>query len=257
MRLKTPKGTSSHWTYAGIPDLVVRDLEDGRVKIFDHKSTRTASRERYTAELELDPQSRGYSMLWAATHDGEEADFVWDVQRAVLPAEPYGLVCRKCNAKVKAGKEADPACPDCRGTNVSGLSQAKDVDTTPAKYREALEKYPHLYPGDYTDLLARLEAKAESWLYRIELGYSTSELADFHAEAYEVTREISEAGYWTRNLGGCFAPGRVCAFRFLCLAEGNAGKVDEARRAFRQRKPGAVELHERADETNDTEMVPF
>ena len=259
MRILTPKGTPSHWRYAGIMDLVVRDREDSRIKIVDHKSTSHTNREAYTAELELDPQSRGYCLLWSTLH-GEPADFIFDVQRSKIPTIPATTVCPKCNRKIKKDPGfTDPNCPTCAGTNVKGITARKDLDTTPDVYRAILDKYPHLDANDpqHVEALMRLEAKADSWLYRVELSYQAEELEDYHREAYEVTREMSEAGYWTRNLGACFAPGRVCAFRHLCLAEGNSAKEAEARAMFRQVDTSkAPELRE-AEDALTGDMIPF
>lgn len=260
MRLLTPRGTRSHWRYAGIPDLVVRDREDGRIKIVDHKTTSNTSREGYQAELELDPQSRGYCMLWGVLNDGEEADFIFDVQRSKLPSIPATTVCPKCNNKIKKDPSFNnPDCPTCKGTNVKGITARKDLDTTPKVYRELLAKHPHLDSTDpqHVEALMRLDAKADSWAYRFELSYTAEELEDFHRESYEITREMSEAGYWTRNLGGCFAPGRMCVYRHLCLAEGNSAKAAEARAAFRQvDTTKAPELREAEDAINQ-DMIPF
>jgi len=260
MRLLTPKGTRSHWRFAGIPDVVVRDRSDGRIKIVDHKSTSTMSREQFQAELELDPQSRGYCLLWSTLNNGEEADFVFDVQRTKIPKLPATTVCPKCNGKIKKDPAFNnPECPVCNGTNVKGITARKNLDTTPQAYREVLAKYPHLDPEDpqYVEALMRLEARADCWAYRFELSYTAEELADYHREAYEVTREMSEAGYWTRNLSACFAPGRVCAFRYLCLSEGNSAKQSEARAMFRK-VDGTVSPDLRTvEDAINSDMIPF
>ena len=261
MRLMTPKGTPSHWRYAGIPDLVVRDREDTRIKIVDHKTTSHSNREAYQAELELDPQSRGYCMLWSVLHEGQAADFVFDVQRSKIPTEPQALICKKCNNKIKKDPTyVNADCPDCKGTNVSGITTRKDLDTTLKVYQAALDRYPHLDTStpEYQEALQRIGARADSWAYRFELAYQPGELEDFHREAYEVTREMSEAGYWTRNLGACFAPGRVCVYRHLCLAEGNSAREAEARAMFRVADTTkAPELREAEEDGLMGDMIPF
>lgn len=251
IRLLTSTGNPSHWKYTGIPDLVARDLSDKRIKIVDHKTTSRTNREAYTSELELDPQSRGYCLLWwelqrlQLPEAKPEVDFIFNVQRSAMPSEPMTLVCRKCNAKVKKDPAfTNPDCLACKGTNVSGLSKAKDLDTTEEKYRAALAQYPHLNPAEYEEVFNLLQARADSWMYRVELNYEEGELVDFHREAYELTREISEANYWTRNFAACWAPGRVCIFRNLCLAEGNDQRQEEARQAFRVVDPGAPDLRD-------------
>lgn len=248
MRLKTPKGTPSHWRYRGTLDLIVRDLVDGRVKVVDHKTAGHSSKERFTEELMMDPQSPGYIMLLDSEPSWKEVgpigDFIFNVLRKKLPADPKTLVCKKCNTKWKkiggtmaefhAGYPAALDCPTCRGTNVSGLSQAQGVDTTPEKFREALARYPHLDPSDYQEVLDRLEIKAGDWMYRVELDYSPERIQEFHQESYEITRTISESRFWTRDFTSCFRPGRRCSFRGLCLAE-NRQDFEEAMAGFRVR----------------------
>lgn len=278
MRLLTPKGNPSHWCYAGKLDLVVRDRGDDRIKVVDHKSTSREGSEGYASELGLDPQSRGYLLLINAVQNGAHVinglparlmdalaqdasrglpilDFVWDVQRSKIPTQPQTLVCRgKCNDAVKNGGSAKPDCPKCQGTNVVGISQAQNVDTTPELLDAALAQYPHLVAADYADLRARLVARSGQWLYRLEQSYTPQELVDFHAECYEVTREISEAGYWTRNFAACFAPGRTCAYRHLCLTEGNEALASEARALFTQRNASPTS---ELDDRDGAEALPF
>jgi hypothetical protein len=180
MRLRTPKGNPSHWRYAGKLDLVVRDRHTARVLVVDHKSTSKDNREGFASELSLDPQSRGYLMLVNAVRDGEldgipagmqEAlaggppvvDFVWDVQRSKLPADPKTLVCAgKCHNAVKKGGTANPTCPKCHGTDVTGISVAQGVDTTVELLDAALERYPHLDPNEYEELRTRLRNRSDS-----------------------------------------------------------------------------------------------
>lgn len=262
-RLMTPRGTSSHWMFAGVFDLVVRDRGDGVIKIIDHKTTATKNREAYIADQELDPQSKGYVMLaQEALH--EPVQFVFNVLRKNAPAEPAALVCKgKCNALAKEDGY-NPDCPKCHGTNVTGYSVKKGVDTTPAIFEAAMKAHPHVeWTDEYHAHMERLRANADSWFYQVEPPpFNADDLHDFHQESYEVTREISEANYWTRNFNACKALGRKCVYRHLCLNEGNKGAQEEARTAFTAEPPGgAPELKRREQEPDqvvaDLMAAPF
>jgi len=237
MRLKAPSGNPSHWRYAGTLDRIVRDLADGQIKVIDYKTTGITSREAYAEQLMLDPQSPGYIMLLGSQPDWQEGGpigtFIFDVIRKKAPSDPKTLVCKgKCAKAANEGRIANPDCPKCHGTNVTGISTKTNIDTTPEKFRETLAQYPHLDEADYVEHLAMLEARSDSWLYRIELAYTPDQIDDFHDECYEITRTISEARFYTRDFSACFRPGRRCAFRFLCLAESRE-KADEARAMFK------------------------
>jgi len=67
---------------------------------------------------------------------GRHVRIAYDEIRKAIPREPNGLVCKKCHGN-------NAACPQCFGTNVTGISKTV-VDTTTEIALAWLDRYPHI-----------------------------------------------------------------------------------------------------------------
>lgn len=86
---------------------------------------------------------------------------VYDVARKSAPREPEALICRKCHGD-------NAACPQCFGTNVTGMSKTV-VDTTIEKMLAWLNKYPHLENDQQVyEIMEKITANGERFNWWFE-----------------------------------------------------------------------------------------
>ena len=199
------------WEYAGKIDRIVRDRVTGLAWVHELKTTTLTDPDKFTVNLNMNAQPRGY--VWAAAQLLDEPihGVLYDVIRRKRPAVPEPL---------KRG----------------GLSKAKGTDTTYELYAQAI-KDNGLDTADYADVLAMLQARGDTFLYRHEVYIPVRDLRDFEAEIWQIGRDISGTDYYYRNLEACSTPGRTCPFRRICLED------DElARRSFVVRDDALPEI---------------
>ena len=219
--LPTPRGFASSWEYEGTIDLLLRD-KGKRLWLFEHKTTSETNRDRYELALQLSAQPRGY--LYLAQHAFREQPYgvIYNVIRKKLPTVPAGIQCKKCKGEkvvTEKGAAGPTTCVKCAGTGVESLSQKLGVDSTGEVFRHEIAKYPHLKESDYAEILERLDARGDVFLYRFEFDVSAKDLKDWRDDTYRVAAAIMNAkriGY-SHNFEACNAPGRPCQFRQLCL----------------------------------------
>lgn len=259
--LRTLAGNASwKYSYAGIPDQVVRDPDSGLVWILEQKSTGMAavSRER---DLRVDPQGLSYCwLLWRAAGVPLEqiGGVIYSIARRKEPSQPKRLKCKKkpkcprCAGSTvvinATGGDAE-TCPACRGTGQNhedceacigdgygGLSKA-ECDTTPAIYSEAICNLRHAGWNDpeYENVLARLEARKNRWLHRFSVRVHADEIRGLEREVYQTGRIASDALRREtmdspRNVGACMVAGRSCSYVPLCRTgsgfDGTAGMAE-------------------------------
>jgi len=80
---------------------------------------------------------------------------VYDVARKAIPKDLEGLVCRKCHGD-------NPACPQCFGTNVIGVSKSV-TDTTMEKVKEFAAKYPHVNTVEIMEKISEQGERFNWW----------------------------------------------------------------------------------------------
>jgi hypothetical protein len=175
----------------GSPDLIVR--RKGRLWIVEHKSYVSFVDPR---DLELDDQMTAYCWLVLKEYGQMPAGAIYNQFRKKIPKTPQLLK---------------------NGT----LSKKKNIDTTYAKYVEAVKKYK-LRKADYEDVLKKISFKE---FYRREIiARSPRELTTFEenlkAEALEMTSVHTVL--YPNATHECNAR---CIFTLLCKAENEGGDL--------------------------------
>lgn len=200
------------WAYGGAIDLLVQDRRDGRFWFMEHKTTKDRDLQLYVNKLHFDPQIRGYA--WALANPIPE---VSDVKE---PVEVAGVIYNVLRKKIPAV----PA-PVKDGTR---LSRAKDIDTTREVFMAAIEQHG-FDPGDYTEILARLEhnrffarepypfTKAELRDFELDLGHHALRIRDASKPGVHHPRQVQICKGGVKPL--------TCPFESLCLEDGNFARA--------------------------------
>lgn len=229
---------SPTWDYAGVLDLVVRELKNGLIWVVEHKTTATSDRDQYESDLQLDTQPRGY--VWAALQLAEQhgwgtvGGILYNCLRKKIPAEPKPTQCKRCRG---TGKRKDGPCQYCNETGVGAISKSQGTDTTMDLYANAIKAYPHLKIEDYEDVLQKLRARGDRFFWRFYHHINDGDLIDWELEMYQVTRDIATTDRYYRNPDACSVNGRRCPFRRICLED------DEiARKNFNVRSEAIPEI---------------
>lgn len=162
-------------------------------EIWDHKFFSSFPNER---DLVMSEQATSY--IWGLRKMGYwPLRFKLNVIRKEIPTEPTLLV---------------------RG----GLSQAKTQLTTPALYRQALDKYG-LDPTEYSEYLQWLEERDDPYCRRYTTTRSAHELDRFEKDLWdEMVDMTADRGYY-RNPG---MPCNYCLFYDLCRTDYEGGDMD-------------------------------
>lgn len=198
-------------TSVSVIDLVLRDREDGRIWLTEHKSTTSVP----DSSVRLrDLQTLLYAEVLDQTMGIRVDGVLWNYMRTKEPVEPYVL---------KNG----------------GLSRSKDVDTTWPVYRRALIANG-LNEEDYADMRGRLIRREEEVYFpRYEHVIVTEPqmlLSDYIDTAKEVKNKSSR---WRRGLGrplrSLTRDCNWCQYYRLCEAAITGGDVEDVKRMrFRQ-----------------------
>lgn len=183
--------------YIGYIDKVAVD-EQGRRWLVDHKFVKTIpSAEDEFPELQL----LMYLWAWNRFNPGRPVvGIIWDYVRTKLPVVPEVL---------KKG----------------GLSQRKNMDTTPQVYLKAIHDNG-LDPLVYAEMLEHLQGKEDSFFHRSQLPRPsekmiTSIVSDFRSTALMIQKL---KGIAPRNMNNFNC--KTCEFRPLCEAETRGQDVE-------------------------------
>lgn len=179
--------------FVGFIDKIATDQQDRRW-IVDHKFVANipTAEDRFS-ELQL----LLYVWAWNITHPDKPLDGVcWDYARSKAPRVPEIL---------KKG----------------GLSKAKNIDTDPYTYQQAIADN-NLDPNDYADMLTHLQGKEDTFYERVFLPKPSKAMIEIVTEDFlQTTREIQEKRkpkarcVRTMNTFNC----KTCEYRPVCEAE--------------------------------------
>ena len=248
----------SHLRMAGVHDLVAYDRSAQDLVIFDHKTT-SGEVQSIDRRVELDPQMAGY--LWALREAIRRKAFDAKLLAALDPV----TYRRVLDGQVPTGRivynvlrKRRPRLPE---VTQKGLVSAAAIDTLPEFYEAALgeqEARGHARTEKQAELLARLEAKGDSYLSRREFFRSDEEIARWRREVFLDASRIRHArrdpGLVTRNAGHCTMPWSMpCVYRQVCLDP----SAPELRESFRVATQAHEEVAEAAREDEVTDVVPF
>lgn len=190
--LSVPIGTTIKSN--GFVDLIARNLETGRISLWDHKSSvQPLSADRRTMDL----QTRIYAYKATKLLDIQIDSITWNNIRTKEPTEP---------AVLKSGK----------------LGERKDLDSTRETYLAAIQR-EGLDSEDYEEMLTLLDGREESVFFprfEVPVGPSRLLLRDYVQTARDIERirPLWESGERTpiKNVtGNC----KRCEFHPICLAD--------------------------------------
>jgi hypothetical protein len=190
-------------------------------------------------DLDLRPAVAAASavvMAETVTHH-RVAGAIVEVIRLRSPSEIKALGCRRALCRLADPTvQEDPPCPDCAGTNVSGLSTAA-VDSTIDEWEATLARYPHLDPAKErfraAILLGRLRERGESFSYRVEVPVDSMACRAWASDVRSTFRLLTTARRvgFPRNPGACDVP--PCPYRAVC-----ANRLDPNTAPFQRVDPG-------------------
>lgn len=250
-----------HLRMAGVLDLVAYDRSAQDLVIFDHKTT-AGEVQSIDRRVELDPQMAGY--LWALREAIRRKAFDTKLLNLLDPVTYRAVL----DGKVPTGRvvynvlrKKRPRFPE---VTQKGLVSAAAIDTLPEFYRQALDEQLHTRQQPWTEkqqeILARLEAKGDSFLSRREFYRSDEEVGRWRREVFLDASRIrlarADSGLVTRNAGHCTMPWSMpCVYRQVCLDPG----APELREQFRVAKVRHEEVAEAREAEEDTTpfQVPF
>ena len=192
--------------YEGKIDLILRDKSTGAVYIVDHKTTAETRPDRYNATLDLSPQMMGYA---------------WLVGRCVpeLPAAPSGAIFNVARKKLPAEPK-----PLAKRTKGRGLSIAS-TDTTAEMFRAAVAEHDPGNEAAYEEILRKLDARGDTFLWRHEYVFPDGALEHWHEGRKALARQMKacarKGAEFPRSMSACTPfVGAPCPYRHLCLVPG-------------------------------------
>lgn len=224
-------------------DVLIRDLEDRRVYVVEHKTTGldTSYGSAYWSKLAIDTQVSIY--IDGATMLGYKiAGCVYDVlkrpQHEQLLATPedkrkftVGKGCKKCGGSAKAGEVVqgrgfytvvmttveEIKCPDCDGTGwkidtKTGNPDAPRLHSNMRDKDETVEDFE-------ARIYAAIAENPENFLMRGDVVRLDNELPRMREDLVEqirIERMTTEAGIAPRNPEACSRYGRLCEFFDAC-----------------------------------------
>jgi len=247
MPLINPETGRKSQTYqlAGVIDVILQDLDDGRKYLLEHKTTNLDVSEgsEYWRRLRIDGQiSMYYDGAAALGH--EVSGCIYDVivrpaheQLLATPIEARtytkGKPCKFCKGTGKISEvEIERNCSVCAGTSWIEpprlYSAQRDKDETVEEYTQRLEEVVISDPNRFLSrgMVVRLEKEMDDHRYDI---WHT--IKRYH--------EVRKAGRHVRNPDACVQFGRVCSYFDVCT--GSASLSDET--LFKIKKSAHSELN--------------
>ena len=219
----TNRGGVAHCRLEGTIDMIVRRRDDGSVWIMEHK-TAGSDLDAIVEHYRRQPQHVGYMHLMRHNIDKYPAiaghnpvGIVYNIIRKKIPREPTPLKCKKCKGK---------GCELCDNTGIAGMSKAK-IDTTPAVYLDSIQKYPHLDPKEYTEMLISLEPKRYSYFKREYVYVTEDQSKGWMNDTYNISRmirrcyELGKEKGFPKAVSQCNSYGRLCSLFRVCNGELN------------------------------------
>jgi hypothetical protein len=196
---KVPIGEDA--VFRGVLDLLT---DDSGLYIWDHKTASTFDAS-WEALNHLDRQFRRYAWAVQMLLDCEVTGFIVNGLRKKLPVVPEVL---------KKG----------------GLSQRKDIDTTPEVYRGAIRDNG-LAEDDYADMLEILDAKGNTFFRRDIIRYNQTEIEEAGEELRSISRYLMANGQPFKVSSPLCTKFRPCPYKSICVED-----TPEARMMFRAKE---------------------
>lgn len=195
--IRTPSGRIARGKeYRGRRDLVVRDLEDGLIKIIEHKTSGDRRWETTIEKYAMDHQGHGYVMfgegLW--TSQDRPLSVLYNIIRTTLPGAPKVVSCSQ------AHKGRTTPCTKCGtiegkapdGSKARAISMAA-VDTSQELFRQAVEDLGVTVEGD-EDYARIHDGLKDNWYFhREDIPVTDHDLQVFQLRTYKEMTEIGEA----------------------------------------------------------------
>jgi hypothetical protein len=175
---------------AGKIDMIV---EENGLWVVEHKSAKSIDG-NYKKKLTLDPQSLLYLTAAETIYGKPFNGVIYNVLAKSIPDKP---------AMLKKG----------------GLSRAKNQNTTPELYREAIEENG-LKESDYAEFLEYLEGNRREYFYREYLTFTIEDRAEWNREQYQILSDIIRATdeyTFYKNTQECVGFG-TCPYFEICCA---------------------------------------
>jgi len=215
----TPSGyASSLWHYVCKVDGLVRDRQDGRVLLLEHKTTSSRQRPQFESELKYATQPRAY--MYAANYLRGKVHPLAASLEGGVHGVLYNVLCSK-----------EPSMPAALKSPAGHMTRRR-CDTTPDIYKAQFEQLQAAIenPGarmvweTYREEYERLAARGDSFMFRHELYVSEQQQAEAMADLWQCSRLISQSMQmkqerWARNRSACNTPSRVCPFRAACFLD--------------------------------------
>ncbi len=199
--LKAYRDPSTKWAHEGVIDLVVRDLRDDLVWVYDHKST--VGVDAMADEVRVDGQGLGYCSALLGLG---------------LPLEQLGGVVYRITRK---------KAPSTPKVNKNGSLSTQKCDTHPDVYAAAMDAAAyqgHLPTDKHRAILSSLQAKwPKGWMDEVRVRATPERIHSWRREMHQVTlaknaaQHNGEAGHWRAgSAGACTRWGRLCEYADLC-----------------------------------------
>lgn len=185
---------------AGKIDMVA---EENGLWVVEHKSAKSIDT-NYKRKLTLDAQSLIYLDAAERIYSQKVNGVIYNVLAKSVPEAP---------AVLKSGQ----------------LSQAKNQNTTPELYREAIAAN-HMDESSYADFLAYLESNRREYHYREYLTFTEEDRDEWHRELWQIASDIELAGRlgaFYKNTANCVGFG-TCPYFDICTAPDKMFVIDSS-----------------------------
>lgn len=237
-------GRKSKLDFAGVRDAVFYDPRYNQLVLHEHKTVSSAPSD-IGKRAEMDPQTCGYVYSLRKQHAEGAFWYVADdgTSRTVPADATVGRVAYNAVRKKK------PSIPK---VNQDGTVSVAAIDTLGSLYRDALREQVQVRGKDVTpkqaELLARLEARADAFMYRHEFQRADAEVERWRSDTFADASRLREANrrpeLRTRNPGHCsMAWSMPCEYRGVCIDD-----TPELRAGFRVAEVANEEVREAEEE---------